>query len=198
MNLDLRLLVSRVPLISSLVLGLAAVSCTGTETTNPLTSFEASDCKGHGDADASVAALPAALATVDAGVVESRTCVSYRRGDDDTLAVRLGNFGGPCGGVAWDSGARFDGDTLLLQGKNGNPGCLIARCGGCVYDLLFEVNEAPEQDELPLRVEIGECADDSITRSVFVTELTLPLGDHDQATLCLGDDGVWSLDDATD
>ena len=202
MNPDLRLLVSRVLIASSLVLGVATVSCTGTETTNPLAEFKGSDCKGHSDAreDASVAALPAALASADAGVVESRTCVSYRRDEDGTLAVRLGNFGGPCG-IAWKGEASFDGDTLVLQGKNGGHRCLVAR-GGRHYDLLFEVqldaNEAPEQAELPLRVEIGECADGSQDRSIDITKLTLPLAEHDQATLCLGDDGVWSLDEAAD
>ena len=44
--------------------------------------------------------------------------------------------------------ARFDGDALHLKAYQ--QGCLISACGSCVYDLHFEIKDAPKGADIPL------------------------------------------------
>jgi len=174
-------------------------SCTGTETTNPLTKFDGSGCQEHmEDDEAALAALPLTAAD-DAGTAiggseigATEQCVVYSL-HEDVLRVGLENFPGPCG-IDWLGRASFEGPTLVLQGMaDVSEGCAVARCGGCTYDLDFEVSGVDPEAELPLRTEIGECSDPSIELTKNIETLSVPLDAHVSGTLCRAADAGWQL-----
>jgi hypothetical protein len=121
-------------------------SCTGTETTNPLTKFDGSGCLEAVEAnEAALIALPltvaddagAAVGGSEIGVREQ--CVVYSL-HEDVLHVGLENFPGRCG-IDWLGRASFEDGALVLQGMDdAAEGCLVSRCGSCTYDLDFEVS----------------------------------------------------------
>lgn len=179
----------------AVVLALFGAGCAGTETTNALTSFEASDCKKRPH---EVALVSASLESADAGAPDAGSdagaspttmgqCVTYTL-DADVLTVQLTELHGPCG-ASFGGAVEVSEKTLVLKAQNSSPGCLVARCGGCRYDFDFAVEGVVKSQARPLRIEVGECADGSQEREVGVIELTLPLDEKAHGTLCFGDDG---------
>jgi hypothetical protein len=137
-----------------LILG-AAVRCNGTETDNPLASFQGSECHKdgtpsdgaapHGSPDAGVGMQSAPLDV--AGDYSKLACVVWDRGGT-ALHVSYKNFRSSCG-IEWaGADAEVDGDGVRLAAKN--PGCRTARCGNCFYDLDFDVPGVPSTGALHL------------------------------------------------
>jgi hypothetical protein len=137
-----------------------------------------------------------ASALVTAGGTPLDECVEFSLDGDGLLQVELLNFIGPCG-TSWKGEAQHVKDGLVLKGKNPTGQCLVARCGGCQYDLRFTVAGVEEDRELALRTEIGGCGDESGKEgsiAPIIETLTLPLHEKRHGILCrkLGEtDAAW-------
>jgi hypothetical protein len=146
-------------------------------------------------ADVSAVALTNAAdddaGTDDAGVSEVvKSCVTYSKLDDGRLRIVATNFSAACGIMRWQGGSHLQDGTLVVQSQNANRDCSIAACGSCIYDFTYEVAVDSFDAALPLRIEVGQCADgDAVNRRV--TTLELPLDAADAGTLCRDAAGGW-------
>ena len=124
---------------------ISAGACTGgTDTGNPLTDLEISNCKqlGAEDAPGHRDALTAAGPRYT-----GLRCFAARR-DGDTLELEAHNFSGGCG-VEFDANARVR--DRALEVVLTNPSCAVAGCGGCLYDATFTVELVGSDNEtIPL------------------------------------------------
>ncbi len=188
-------------LTSALALCSNFLGCAGTETTNPLKSFNGSDCKLHvlgSVADVSAVALTNdadAGADADAGTDAGTpsqvvvSCVSYEQ-TGDKLHLTAMNFGAACGIMSWQGDAHFEGDSLFVQSKNANPECKTAGCGSCIYDFEYDVSGAPVGKPIALSIEVGRCVDGD-DLNAHTSKLQLPLDQNKSGTVCRDSAGNW-------
>jgi hypothetical protein len=181
----------------ALVLCSQLFGCADTETTSPLGSFTGSECKMHllgATVDVSGVALTRDddAGAEDAGVPANDaivSCISYQQ-HADQLHLTAMNFSAPCGVMTWQGGSHFDGDTLVVQSKNANQDCAIARCGSCIYDFTYDVTGTAAGESLPLRIEVGGCANGD-NLNLHATKLELPLDHAKSGTVCRDSAGKW-------
>jgi len=83
------------------------------------------------------------------------TCIAWAPGDEaGDVGIDLLNFPGACG-AEWQGTGTVDGADIGL--RVGNPGCLLAACGVCIYDWSFGLVEVEEAASASLSVEVDPC-----------------------------------------
>lgn len=170
---------------ATMICGLIAYSCAGTETQNPgdpLKSFKDSGCKKEkqGLPEADVVRLGEGLVSTDySGDTAGLNCIAWEVLDNNRTKVDLYNFHGACG-AEWTGKAKIgeDGD---LQLSLVNPECLIARCGWCIYDWSFEVVGLDTSKPLPLSLGIDTCPGEQPIEKAIAT---LPVNAKPSGILC--------------
>ena len=182
--------------IAAVLLLLAGVKCSGTETDNPaapLASFHASDCKKEPSPSG---AGVVASGSPDAGMVTARTsqplsfdasydglqCIAWKRLGAGSYRFDLGNFHEGCG-IEWKGNAsvRQDG-TVALDAVD--VGCTKASCGWCIYDWSYEVHGVPEDANARLHVRVTDTDGSSCQGSTDPYDVTLPTKDAAEGSLC--------------
>jgi len=156
------------------------VSCTGsgTETDNPATplkSFSSSACKTKGLGEGQ-------QALVRESDADGLTCVEWTRQPGGALELQLYNIAEPCGEYLGTAATGTDGSVELTVYKDT---CDVFRCGTCVFDFHYELNNVPADE--PLRLRIGSAVCESKPTTV-TDELVLPIDSQDTGILCRSQD----------
>jgi hypothetical protein len=156
---------------------LLVASCTGsgTETDNPatpLTRFDSSACKNK-ELD------PGQQALVLESDADGLTCVEWTRGEAGALTLALHNFAEPCGDT-YLGRASVAGDGALELSVYKDI-CAVAKCGTCVFDFEFELQNIDAA--APLRLRIGSSACES-QPATYEDELELPIDREDTGIVC--------------
>jgi hypothetical protein len=155
----------------------SVVSCagSGTETDNPaapLKDFSSSACKNHETS-------PAQQALVRESDAEGLTCVEWARGSEGELDLKLRNFSKPCA-ESYLGKASFDGDGEL-QVSVYQDTCAVAKCGMCVFDFHYQLQNVTADEPLRLRIGSAVCESQPTT---FADELTLPIDTEESGVVC--------------
>jgi hypothetical protein len=162
---------------------LVFISCTGTETDNPLVDFNHSGCKNHGDDTAlsasGVASQRHAL-DVDGGTDDGRYCFAWQVADDGTLRIDVVNYPTACSVDFSSASASLGEGALALSIQRAS--CVVARCGGCVYDLAFDVRDVDHTRPLALELIERNCEGEPIDGAGKT--LTLPIDAEDSGERC--------------
>ncbi|MBX3125760.1 MAG: hypothetical protein KF718_03555 [Polyangiaceae bacterium] len=162
--------------VASVALALLLLGACGGEESSPsstpgdtLLSFKGSACKKEGTGGQALTADEAY-----AGL----QCIRWKSLGADKLSIELFNFEGACG-AQWkgQSQALADG---VVELRAGNPGCLLAACGSCMYDWTFDVKVATSAD-LPLSIVTDPCPGEQQPHTVTAT---LPLTSAPDGELC--------------
>jgi hypothetical protein len=158
------------------VLLASVVSCagSGTETDNPaspLEKFSSSGCKNE-DPNPGQQALER---ETDA---EGLTCVEWARDTNGALDVKLYNFSGVCGGTYLGKAA-FNAEALELSVYQDT--CAVAKCGSCVFDFHYQLQNVPVRAPLSLRIGSAVCESQP---TLFSDELTLPIDSQETGIVC--------------
>jgi hypothetical protein len=110
---------------------------------------------------------------------EGLTCVEWSRDDSGALDLKLHNFGEPCGETYLGrAGIAGDGALELSVYKDT---CAVAKCGSCVFDFDFELQNI--DDAAPLKLRIGSSACES-QPALYEDELELPLDREGAGIVC--------------
>jgi hypothetical protein len=121
--------------VAALWCALCGASCTGgTDTGNPLTDLDISECKA--DREETLAAQRSALILPDSARYDGLNCYVAQR-SEDAVELDVYNFGGGCH-IRWDANGRARGDELAIVLTN--PSCAVAGCGSCLYDASFSLD----------------------------------------------------------
>jgi hypothetical protein len=187
---------------------IAMVQCEGTNTGNPpLASFTASDCRihqGETPAGTSSAALGSSQDEVPPGTSRQALtsdggsgdgtldsnpddflwmeCIAWSVHDDATLELNFWNTKAGCG-VMWVGGsARLEGETLHLEAFQRD--CLVAGCGLCIYDLHFEVRDAPRAKDITVTLAYTDGHGTACSDSNYAPRVTLPTSTQRTGTRC--------------
>lgn len=171
----------------TMMCGLIAYSCMGTETQNPsdpLRSFKDSGCKKERssavNATADTATASQSLVSTNySGETAGLKCIAWEILGDNRTKIDLYNFEGACG-AQW-SGQAATGTDGELQLALVNPQCLIASCGWCIYDWSFEVEGLDVSKALSVGLGIDTCPGE---RDVERFEATLPIDVETSGILC--------------
>lgn len=167
-------------------LATAAVSCGGgTQTGNPVLSFESSGCKvaGHSTAltavssEGGVAGVRSAL-LVDSERYDGLQCFGYELSESGVLTLDVLNMAGGCA-IEWDGRVELEAGTARLFVEN--PRCDVqAACGSCVYDFSFELDGVDAGAPLALELwEKGDCE-----AAELDAQVTLPLDTESRGMRC--------------
>lgn len=188
------------------------MSCVGTEADNPYAEEGKTDvtsCKAH---EGYIALDAQRLGSIQESSRSGRfgvsgsaltassefpvwlECVDWALDAEGNFAVQVVNFRGPCG-VEWRAGAGIGGDGLRIELENADPGCAVAGCGNCIYDVRTEVflDEAQRMSELPFTLARLPC--DGVNGRD--SEWMLPMGDRPEGTSCVPAD-PWAARSAAD
>lgn len=163
--------------IALLLTGLVVASCagSGTETDNPATplkQFDSSGCKSKEMA-------PAQQALVLESEVDGLTCVEWTRDEAGSLDLKLHNFGEPCGETYLGRASVTADGTLELSVYKDT--CSVFKCGLCVFDFDFELQNIDVS--APLRLRIGSSACES-QPATYEDELELPIDSQESGVVC--------------
>jgi hypothetical protein len=155
----------------------SVVSCagSGTETDNPaspLKDFSSSGCKNK-------ELNPGQQALERETDAEGLTCVEWARRTDGTLDLKLYNFSEPCG-ETYLGAAAFNAAGALEVSVYKDT-CAIAKCGLCVFDFHYQLQDVPDDDPLVVRIGSAVCASQPTT---FADELTLPIDAYESGVVC--------------
>lgn len=179
------------------IVTLFAYSCGGTETQNPadspaaLRSFKDSGCKKETKAlsGGETASATQALVSTDYNAeTTGLKCIAWEVLEANRVKVDLINWESACGPkfVGYASLKDIGALNLLLS----NPGCLIARCGSCIYDWSFEVQGIDATKPLPLGVAIDVCPGDDAAEKqgasypIVSQQVSLPIDARVSGILC--------------
>jgi hypothetical protein len=171
---------------------LCACTAAGTETDNPLANFQGTECKSGETTSALTLASTSSLAQPATGdsapdpfvagpEYDGLFCVAWDASDAGDLRIDLYNYPGGCH-VDWIGHARASDEGLNLELEV--AGCRIAGCGGCIYDLSFELRRIDVAAPLPLAVAERSCSE---SPDAEIAELTLPLDERRSGVLCRPD-----------
>jgi hypothetical protein len=120
--------------VGALCSALSAASCTGgTDTGNPLTDLDISECKA--DREQALAAQRSALTPPGTARYDGLNCYVAER-SEDMLELDVYNFSGGCH-ISWDAKGRERASELDVV--LANPSCAVAGCGSCLYDASFSL-----------------------------------------------------------
>jgi hypothetical protein len=155
----------------------SVVSCTGsgTETDNPaspLKDFSSSACKNNQQD-------PQPQALIRASDAEGLTCVEWERGEGDTLDLKLYNFSEPCGDGYLGKAAFASDGTLEVSVYKDT--CQVAKCGSCVFDFHYQLENVSAGAPLSLRIGSAVCETQPTT---YADELTLPIDAQETGVVC--------------
>lgn len=152
-------------------------SCTGsgTETDNPATplkDFSSSACKNKQQD-------PQPQALIQASDADGLTCVEWARGADDTLDLKLHNFSEPCADSYLGKAAIASNGTLEVSVYKDT--CQVAKCGLCVFDFHYQLQNVSADAPLALRIGSAVCESQP---TLFADELSLPLDTQETGVVC--------------
>lgn len=155
----------------------SVVSCagSGTETDNPaspLKDFSSSGCKNE-------PLSPGQQALERETDAEGLSCVEWARGTADTLDLRLYNFSELCG-ATYLGKAAFNAQGALEVSVHQDT-CLVARCGSCLFDFHYRLQNVAGDAPLALRIGSAVCESQPTT---FSDELSLPIDTQERGIVC--------------
>lgn len=179
------------------IVGLFAISCSGTETQNPadstgkLNSFKDSGCKKETRKLAGGDTATAAQALVSTDYTSETVglkCIAWEVIEEGRIKVDLINWESSCG-------PKFVGDARMKESGSlelflSNPGCSIAHCGTCIYDWSFDVQGVETKKPLPLDVAIDVCPGENAIEAagasfpIVTRNAALPLDAQPTGILC--------------
>jgi hypothetical protein len=118
-------------------------------------------------------------ALVLASDAEGLQCVEWAAGSAGSLVLNLLNFPEPCGNAYLGAASPGEDGGLLLSVHKDT--CQVFRCGTCVYDFEFTLQGIDTAHDLPLQIGSAVCESEPVS---YGDELTLPLADHAEGTVC--------------
>ncbi len=173
------------------VLGMSSlllITCAGTEADNPVAEpVDTTPCKSEAEyftapeTSGTFSTLRQALTGAEQVPVWLE-CVEWELQQDQRLSLQVFNFRGGCA-IAWEGGVRItDAGEAVIELENTNPGCAVAGCGNCIYDVRGSValSEAQTNGSLPFSLERLPC-NGSNGRS---SDWTLPLSTEPTGMSC--------------
>jgi hypothetical protein len=177
-----------------------AVQCVGTEADNPFAEpADVTKCKSELDFVPLAPHIPLGelgarrLADLSQPLTSSSEvpvwlqCVDWSLGTDGNLALQVLNFDGGCA-IEWKGASRITAEgAVLLELENANPGCAVAGCGNCIYDVRVEVqlDEELRETNVPFKLAILPCDGSNGRDSSWL----LPLSEQASGTRCVPSDG---------
>jgi hypothetical protein len=178
--------------VTTVICGLLAYSCSGTETqnpVNPLLNFKDSGCKKENAAasnssSSGIATAAQALVSTDySAETAGMKCFAWEVVDDHRLKIDLMNFEGSCG-AEWTGQAAIASDGSL-QLSLVNPECRIALCGTCMYDWSFEVEGVDTSKDVAVSLGIDTCpGGEPVVMPIVRASATLPTAAQERGIVC--------------
>jgi hypothetical protein len=176
--------------VTTMLCGLLAYSCTGTETQNPaspLLNFKDSGCKKENATASSgsgIATVAQAMVSTDYSMeTAGLKCFAWEVVDDHRLKIDLLNFDGSCRAQWFGQAANASDGSLQLALVN--PECHIADCGTCMYDWSFEVEGVNVSKDLAVTLSIDTCpGGEPVTMPIRSVSATLPVAAQQGGILC--------------
>jgi hypothetical protein len=107
------------------------------------------------------------------------SCVEWASDTGGLLDLKLYNFSEPCGETYLGKAAFNAAGALevsVYQDK-----CAVAKCGRCVFDFHYQLQNVPVDAPLALRIGSAICASQP---TIFSDELTLPLDTQESGVVC--------------
>jgi hypothetical protein len=184
--------------LATILIGVLTLGCGGTEADNPFAEpTEVTPCKSHEEYVAFDARreeplasnahaqrfenLGAALTVLDEVPIWLE-CVDWELNRDGLLSIQVLNFRGGCG-VTWEGGTQVNQDGLTVELQNANPGCAIAGCGNCLYDVRTQIALSQEQQGSTLHLKLARLPCDG--ENGLDSDWVLPLAFRPVGTSCV-------------
>ncbi|MGC4066874.1 MAG: hypothetical protein QM784_20005 [Polyangiaceae bacterium] len=179
-----------------IVLGLVVWACEGTETQNPgalSATFSDSGCKKENGLDGSATGSGQALVSADYSVATAGyDCVAWEVTSARRLKIAFYNQRGACGAEWTGKAATPENGELRLTIEN--PECKIAKCGSCLFDWSFELDEIDTTRDLDVTRSVEACPG---TIDSEVATFALPLSSANRGIRCTYADHAALLAQAT-
>jgi hypothetical protein len=165
------------------ILGLVVSACEGTETQNPgalTATFSDSGCKKENGLDAAGAGSGQALVSTDYSVATAGyDCIAWEVPTGRRLKIDFYNQRGACG-------AEWSGKAEALPGSGvhlaiENPECKIAKCGTCLFDWSFVLDEVDTARDLEVTRSVNACPGKSESEAATYA---LPLASASRGIRC--------------